>query len=399
MRIPILAFCIAGSLPTISHADMLPGADDPYFMAAMSIALGTDDPRALSDLHALATAGNIAALVVLPTVERWLPRAGGTFKERAALRKIGGTPVIDLANAASPIARLWLQGAASDDMAIQLDRAVQLYAYGENAKADTLLATWFNYTGGFPALPDGFADLPASAWLKAAIIETRLNPFVGNPSPDPDGNMAILTGWLADDRLEGWIVLARVTGRALGRALSAEETLHGNTILATSLARTPPDLAGQSDARITAGTLVWNATFRHAPDAPLANPDVQTIWQNLSPRPEFAPIALYCTAQCPTDPPACERAYIQAFGIQSGNVSWFEPQSDAVTPAAFYASPRAEQLLITNALTNALRIPPDAQGDIAAVMAIPSLAATSRTDACLAAAITRVLTTALPNAP
>ena len=54
-------------LPSLSMADMLPGADDPYYTAAVIIALATDDMRAL---HALATAGNTAALVALPTIER-----------------------------------------------------------------------------------------------------------------------------------------------------------------------------------------------------------------------------------------------------------------------------------------------------------------------------------------
>lgn len=395
----LFAIVACALLPAPGMADMLSGADDPYFIAAAALALGTDDPRARHDLYALASAGNVAARVALPTVERWLPPPSGLLKDRAAFRKINGVPVTDLANAASPIAALWLQGAVSDDMAVQLDRATQLYARGEPTKADTLLAMWLNSTGGYSALPVDFADLPASARLKVAIIEGRLNPFVGNPTPDIAGDMAILTAWLAADRIEGWMVLARVTGRAGDRTLSPEATTFGRDLLAKSLARTPPDLARLSDARIGAAALVWNATSLHRPDAPLSDADVQTILQELAPRPEFTPVSLYCNAHCPAAPAACQRAYLQAFGHQTGNFSWFEPQSDAISPAAFYASPRGERLLLSNGVTYGLQLPPDRQGDVAAIMAIPSLATAARTDACLAAAVTRVLTTALPTGP
>jgi hypothetical protein len=376
---------------------MLPGADDPGYIAAIARALRTDDPRALTDLHALATAGNTAALVALPIVERWLPRAGGTFKERAALRKINGVPVADLAEAASPIGRLWRQGALSDDLADQLDRAVGLYDMGETSKADTLLSLWLNQSGGFPPLPASFADLPASTWLKALIIENRLDPFIGNPTPDPQGAMAILIGWLAADQLEGAMVLARVTGQAGGRTLLPDHASYADDLMAQVFDVLNPLAAAQLDDRMAAATLVWNAAWRHKPDAPLPSADVQILWQILSPRPEFRPIALYCTANCPADPAQCERAYLQAFGFQNGNFSWFEPQSDILSFAAFYASPRAEQHLIRNGIAYALHVPPEAKQDSATILTIPALAAALKTDACFATAVTRVLTSPLPG--
>ena len=391
----IIALCLAGLLPNPGHADMLPGADDPAFVAAMTSALATDDPRPLADLHALASAGNVAALVALPTVERWIPRTG-SLAERAALRKINGTPVTDLANAASPISRLWLQGTMSDDMALQLDRAIGLYALGETLKGDSLLSVWLNQTGGFPPLPAGFADLPASAWLKAAILENRLNPFVGNPTPDPDAAMAILIAWLVADRSEGAMVLARITGQAGGRTLSPDEATYANDLLARVFATLNPLAAAQADRSIAAAALVWNAAWHHLPDAPLPDADAQTLWQTLSPRPEFAPVALYCAAHCPADPAACERAYLQAFGYQPGNFTWFEPQSDALAPAIFYASPRAEHLLITNGIIYALNVPPDA---LSLATAVPALGAAMASDACFATTVTRVLTTPLPGTP
>jgi hypothetical protein len=395
MRIQILAFCLAGLLPTTSAADMLPGADDPRFIATITMALATNDPQALTDLYALAAAGNIAALVALPTVERWLPRTG-TLAERAKLRKINGTPVTDLADAASLSSRLWRQGAASDDMAEQLDRAIGLYGLGETGKGDTLLATWFNNTGGFPPLPAGFADLPTSAWLKAAIVENRLNPFVGNPTPDPEGALAILNEWLSVDRLEGWIVLAHVTGQAGGRTISPDEAQYVDDLLAKVFVDPSPMVSDQAPSRMAAAALVWNAAWHHLPDAPLPDVDVQTLWQTLSAQAEFTPVTLYCTAHCPADPPNCERAYLQAFGYQPGNFTWFEPQSDAVAPATFYASPRAEHLLITNGITYALHIPPDA---LSSATAVPALATAITSDACFAAAVIRVLTTPLPGTP
>lgn len=397
-RLSILALCISTLLPSATYADMLPGTDDPAYIAAIAMALTTDDPRALRDLHALATAGNSAALVALPTVERWIPRAG-SLAERAEFRKINGVPVIDLANQASPVARLWLQGAVSDNMAVQLERATALYALGETSKAEALLRVWLNQTGGFGALPAGFADLTASAWLKAAILEARLNPFIGNPTPDVAGDMTILTAWLAADRIEGWMVLARATGQANRFKLSAEATAHGDALLALGLAATPPDLARQANARMTAATLVWNAPWLHAPNAPVTSADVQTIWVNLSPHPAFAPVALFCDAACPDDPAACERAYIQAFGYQNGNSGWYEPQSEIISAANFYASPRAAHILVSDGISIGLGIPPDQTPDPATILAIPSLAAAAKSDACFAASVTRVLTTPLPGAP
>jgi hypothetical protein len=398
MRIPGLALCLLGFLPTAIHADMLPGADDPAYIDAITLALTTDNPRVLADLHTLAVAGNIAALVALPTVERWLPPTG-TFKERAALRKINGAPVTTLADAASPISRLWRQGVASNDMAEQRDRAVGLYALGETTKGDTLLSIWFNQTGGFPPLPDGFANLPASAWLLAAIIENRLNPFVGNPTPDTEGALNILNEWLSVDRLEGWIVLAHVTGLAGGRTIPPEEAAYVDDLLTKVFADPSPMVSDVAPSRMAAAALVWNAAWRHAPDAPLNDTDLQTLWQTLSPRTEFTPVTLYCVAHCPADPPNCERAYLQAFGYQPMSVSAYEPQSDAISPATYYASPRGERLLMTNSITYALRIPLQEQANPTAIMAIPSLAAAAKSDACFATAVTRVLTTPLPAAP
>lgn len=395
MRIRILAFCLAGLLPTPSLADMLPGADDPRFIAAMTLALATDAPRTLTDLHTLATAGNIAALVALPTVERWLPRTG-PLSERAKLRKINGTPVTDLADAASPISRLWRQGIASDDMAEQIDRATGLFALGETAMGDALLAVWFNYTGGFSALPAGFADLPASPWIKAGIIEARLNPFLGNPAPDPDGNLAILTNWLADNRLEGWIVLARMTGHANRLPRSIELTIFGNDLLTTALAAIPPDVAATANVRMAAAALVWQANWAHLPDPSLSDAAVQTIWQNLSPRVEFAPVVLYCTARCPADPAQCEQAYLQAFGYNNGNLIWFAPQQDAISQTTFYASPRGEWVLMSTGLTHGLHMAPETLRDTAAINAAPAVAAARKTDACFASGLDRVLAGPLP---
>jgi hypothetical protein len=338
----------------------------------------------------LATAGNVAALVALPTVERWVPRLG-SLRDRAALRKINDMPVTDLADAASDTSRLWLQGAASDDMAAQLDRAVRLYALGDTARGDTLLTIWLNQTGGFPPLPDGFVDLPASVLLKAGIIEWRLNPFIGNPTPDIDGSMTVLTDWLAADRIEGWIILARLMGMTTRQTLSVEQTALGKDILSSALGTIPPEIAARAEDRMASAALVWNALVAHAQDPSLPDAAVEIIWRELSPLPEFAPLQLYCAARCPAEPGQCERAYLQAFGYPGRAFTWYEPQPDAISRAAFYASPRGERVLITQGMMAGLHFLPETLGDAATINAAPAIIAARRSDACFASAVDRVL--------
>jgi hypothetical protein len=391
-----LLTCGIAFAPTGLLADMVSGADDPAFLAAMATALSSDDISALQDLHVLAVAGNQAALVALPTVERWTPRTTGSLRDRVAMRKIGGVPVTDLAAGVSTTAQVWQQGNASADMAEQLDRATALYAVGETAKGDALLGTWMNQTGGVPPLPDGFADLPAAAWLKAAIIEARLNPFYGNPDYDPAGSMAILNAWLADDRIEGWIVLARVTGLT-GREMSPDDTAHGQSVRTAALAALPAAIAVNADARMATGALVWSAFMAQQNASARSAAEVDAIWADLAPRAEFAPLRAYCAARCPGEPKACERAYIQAFGYRGIAFAWYEPQFDVISAATFYASPRGERLLFTEGLATAQNLPRDAHGDVTAINAIPAIAAARGVDACFATGLDRVLEGPLPD--
>jgi hypothetical protein len=395
MRMAMIAFC-ATLTPTVLVADMVPGADDPAFLTAIATALSSDDMRALHDLHALAVAGNQAALVALPTVERWTPRTTGSLRDRVAMRKIDGVPVTDLAQAASATAQAWQQGAASTDMAAQLDRAIALYALGETAKGDALLGTWLNQTGGFPPLPDGFADLPASAWLKAAVIEARLNPFYGNPDFDPAGSMAILNAWLADDRIEGWIVLARVTGLT-GRDMSADDTAHGQSVRTAALAAMPAAIAANADARMATGALVWSTFSAQQTTSARSAAEVRAIWADLAPRAEFAPLRAYCAARCPGEPGACERAYIQAFGYRGIALAWYEPQFDVIPAATFYASPRGERLLFTEGLAAGQNVPREGPGDVMAINAIPAISAARGADICFTTALDRALSGPLPG--
>ncbi len=395
LRAALMACCIALS-PSSVMADMVPGADDPAFLAAIATALSSDDIGARQALHALAVAGNQAALVVLPTSERWIPMTGGTLRDRAALRKIGDVPVTELAMGLSATAALWRQGEASTDMTEQLDRAIALYGAGEPIKGDATLSTWVNQTGGLPPLPDTFADLPAAPWLKAIIVEVRLNPLIGNPFFEPEGNMAILTAWLADDRIEGWIVLARATGLT-GRNLSPEDAAHGQSIKTAALAAVPADVAAQADARMTTATLVWNAVWFAPPTAPRSAPEVEAIHAALAPRADFAPLRAYCAARCPTETGACERAYIQAFGYRSIAFAWYEPPFDVIPSATFYASPRGERLLFSEGLATGQSIPRDAMEDVAAINAAPAIIAARSADACFAAALDRVLSGPLPG--
>ncbi|HQY45017.1 MAG TPA: hypothetical protein PK450_12655, partial [Paracoccaceae bacterium] len=80
------------------QADMLDGADDRAFRAALTTLLARDDPAAVATLRDLAEAGNAAALVTLPLALAWVPPQGN-LKEKNAQRQVSGMKAQDAAAA------------------------------------------------------------------------------------------------------------------------------------------------------------------------------------------------------------------------------------------------------------------------------------------------------------
>jgi hypothetical protein len=360
---PLVVFLF---LTAPAWAEPLAGSDDPAFDAALTRLLQQDDPAALSALRDLAAAGNTAALVTLPVATGWLPPAP-TYADRQALRQIEGAWITDLARAAARPADLWREGAISPLMDDQLDRALQLYALGETAKADALLQAWVNHMPASAALPGGLTDLPAAPVLKAMIMVEHLTRGTGAALP-------MLQSWRDLDRIEGWMVLAELTGQPIIAPL------------------TPGP-----NARLTDGSRAKRLLWDEDPLPPLPEETTAMALRDLLPLPQFAPVRQYCSATCAATAPACAAAFVSLLGAPRRFVASATPLQGAVDPARFYASPRGEQVLLAAALRNRLEL--NLVADVpAALTAHPAYQAAAKRDACFAAGALRSVHP-LPPAP
>ncbi len=311
--------------PIPALANTLTGADDPQFQTLVTRLLAADDPAAVKGLYDLAAQGNIAALVLLPLAEGWVP-AQGSFTEKKKLRQIDGQRIEDLAAKSDPVAALWQGGTSKSDLPGVIARALDLYRQSEPRKADTLLSA-ASLQDPNMALPSGFADLPADPRMLASMLEYRMNLGDGSVLPT-------LQNWLDSDRIEGWIVMAilanpDVTSNA--KALAAEIKL-------------PPDAA----AWIADGVRIVDLGKQNSPPVPAET--VSVVMTNLMPRPLFAPVRAYCEARCPTSAAACEAAFVTLLGVPHLSLDQATPLHDTMSEAEFFASPRGEQVLVGQAL-------------------------------------------------
>ncbi len=362
---PLLAVALLGPLPVFSQG--LAGVDDPAYVAVMARLLQADDPSAITALHDLANNGNTAALVALPVAESWFP-VGDALQDRLALRQIDGAWVTELAAAAYKPAALWQGGAISPTMRDQLNRALWLYELGEDRKGDALLQGWFNHMPEAAPLPEGFADLPAAAWLKAMILEQHV--VRGDRKALP-----VLQYWLDQDRIEGWMVLASVGDHYDGQGQPMISGLR---------------LGANTGARLNDGRKVRRLLWQEEPPAPVPPETVQIIVADLMPRPQFAPVRAYCETHCAGSTPACEAAYVTIFGQPYLTVTPQTPWGSLLSDDAFFGSPRGEQVLLATALIHRLGMD-RADGYHGALADNPAWPAANKLDACFAAGAVRAL--------
>jgi hypothetical protein len=343
----------------------LQGADDPVFRTLMGRLIAADDRAALGELHDLA-ATNVAALVALPFAEGWFLSADDR-RDRLALRRMDGKWVADLAAAAFKPADLWRGGAISPDMTDQLERALRLYELGEDRKADALLQGWFNHMPETAALPEGFADLPAAAWLKAMILEQHIARGDRKALP-------VLQYWLDQDRIEGWMVLAAIGDHYDGQA--------GQPMI-SGLRLGPATGARLKDGR-AARRLLW----QEDPPPPLPPETTQMVLRDLMPRPQFAPVRAYCEARCASTAAACEAAFVSTLGQPYHTVARATPFLAVMSEADFFASPRGEQVLLGPGLAHRLGL--DRVGGYrGAVADSPAWRGANAADSCLAQGMLR----------
>ncbi len=368
LRAAILWLCL--TLPVLAEA--LPGSDDPGFRIAWASLLAADDPAALHMLHALATQGNTAALIALPLALRWLPPQ----PDRAVLRRIGDAWVRDLAQAAFKPAALWADGEISPGMSQQMDRALWLYELGEARKADALLGAWFNHMPMAAPLPKGFTDLDATPMLKALILIEHLTRG-GRKA------LAPLQSMLDQDRIEGWMALVELNDHY---PVTAGPPIQANLRLSTNAATRLAD--GRRALR-----LLWN----EEPKPPLPAETLAMATADLLPRSTFAPVRAFCAARCAATAPACEQAFLSLLGAPYHTVAQAAPLNSLMDEAAFFATPRGEQVLLGAAVRHRLGL--NLVTDPASrLVQDPAFVASRSLDACFADAATRALQP-FPTAP
>lgn len=304
-------------------AHPLPGADDPAFALPFARALAGDDPTALTELHAAATAGNQAALLSLPAVLLWLPPEG-PLPTRNRFRKIGDTRLDDAVAAASAVMADW-QGGLVDTPADLPARALRLYAADERGKADTLIGQWLNQTGGLGDWPAGLERAPLPALFLGLALRGRLE-FA--PTPEDEARLIAL---LREDRPGAWLALAGLTTPPGGTALP-DPAQAGLWVQRAGLA---PDHAA---ARLKAAHLV---RLTQRPGAlPLSPEQAEALRLWLTGQPDFAPVEILCALHCPDSAAACARAHVAALGPLARVTEASVPPVAVIRTQDFLATPR-----------------------------------------------------------
>lgn len=317
----VLALCAA---PV--QAEMLDGADDPAFRAALTTLLAKDDPAAVSALRDLAEAGNPAALVTLPFALDWVPPQGN-LKEKNAQRQVGGIRVQDAAAEAHGATALWDQGRTdtADDLP---DRAAGLLALGEPGKAALLLSSWVNMTGAFGEMPPQLLSDDTPAMLGALALTSLLNAAVyQDKSPMPEAGL--LLSLMSGGRLAAWMAYVQL--------LQSQPEIFdiiGSPLAGNGLS------AADTEARIEDARAVLAVWFGTAQDDPTPVATATRARDVLTGRVEFRTVSFLCKAHCPGSIASCEAAVLIYPGQPFG---WFEatqPFANVLDPQEFAASDR-----------------------------------------------------------
>ncbi|WP_435258069.1 hypothetical protein ACSBLW_18495 [Thioclava sp. FR2] len=312
-----LALSLATALPAL--AQPVAGAEDPAYREAVTRALTGDDPLSNDALHALAEAGNAAALAVLPFALLWTPPKG-SLAERNRLRKVNGAPLGALAAEQHAATAHWAAGAAGSPDEL-ITRAEALIAFGEGAKADMLLLNYLQATGLGGKIPEVFLHQDRPDWLLALGLTSRLS-FQAT-----SGDGALLADLLKKDRLAAWMTLARLreTGRAgpfdahLQPVLAAMDPNTVAARLEDAAAMSALAIAGQRTTPLSAETLARARAL-------------------LAGRPELSLISAFCSAHCPATAKTCETAFLSDPGLPVGWVEARQPFADLVPTDSFLRS-------------------------------------------------------------
>lgn len=315
-----------------AQAQMLDGADDPAFKAALTTLLAKDDPAAVAALRDLAEAGNAAALVTLPFALIWVPPEGN-LKEKNAQRQVGGMKAQDAAAEAHGATALW-NGGYMDNPRDLVDRATGLLALGEPDKAAMLVSTWVNQTGDagdfLPQLVAG--DFPAMLGAFALAGRVTRGVYYDDTAMQ---DAALLLSLMREDRLAAWVAYVHL--------LETRPELFdiiGSPLAGTGLS------AAETQARIDRARAVRAVWVGFASDdIPTPAATAALARETLQGRSEFLPVEQLCLAHCPETQAACETAVLAYPGQPFGFAVW-QPFADALDPVEFAASDRGIAVLI-----------------------------------------------------
>jgi hypothetical protein len=311
-----------------AQAQMLDGADDPAFRAALTTLLAKDDPAAVATLRDLAEAGNPAALVTLPFALQWVPPQGN-LREKNAQRMVSGVKAQDAAALAHGATALW-NGGQDGDPKQMTTRAAALLALGEPEKAATLIATWVNQTAGRGELPPALFTDDMPAMLGGFVLTFRLLNAGLDTFGTPQDEAARLLSLLREDRLAAWIAYTLV----LDQQPDLFDTI-GNPLAGTGLSAAETEARTQ-DAR--AVRAVWRAFVMGATPTPAAT--ARRAREVLQGRADLTPVSRLCQAHCADSIASCEAAVLAYPGLIDPSFSLRQPFANAVDPAEFAASDR-----------------------------------------------------------
>jgi len=346
----------------------------------MAAALSADDPQAMADLHRLAEGGNPAATVALATVSGWY-NVGTTLTERRVFRSVNGVPVAQVAASLHPPFALWTTWKATA-MAEIYAHAEGLFAAGERRKGAQVLDAWLNQIGAGGDVSPGFwNDLPAMPWTRALALSSRLAMQPDTAAAD----LAILAGWLADDRAEGWIALDMLDTGGEANAQGLLPDLMRGLIAAQMATRDPSIVATRRAAASALRTLMAGNT----PDAvvPEAMDGVAAM---LAATGADMPMRFWCTAACPADPQNCTAASVAAFGLRPVLVIDAATMVAALPLADFYASPRGRYNVLAAGFMAHGAAPGDPEA-IETALRGPAMTRAAGMDACFAGAVQAAL--------
>lgn len=333
MKQALAALAVTLALAAPLRAQMLPGADDPAFRAALDVLLAANDAAAVATLRDLAEAGNTAALVTLPLALDWVPPQGN-LKQKNAQRQVGGVKAQEAAAKAHRATALWNAGLTNDPQDLP-DRAAGLLALAEPEKAAVLLSAWVSQTGGRGDLPPPLLTDDIPVMLGAYALSGRLTDavYAGGPAADEAARLLAL---MRKDSLAGWVTYVHLlaTQPEIFNAV-------GNPLAGTGLS------AGETEARIDEARAVRAVWWGLASDdIPTPAATAALARKALAGRAEFLPVTRLCQAHCPDSLATCETAVLVYPGLPFGGFAHWQPFADVLDPVAFAASDRGLATLI-----------------------------------------------------